>query len=349
MCGGYYSYDKGYNPEFPGKDSFQGRILHPQNWDTSVDMKGKRVIVIGSGATAITLIPELVKMGAKHVTMVQRSPTFILDVPGQDWLVAFLRLTLPTKVATTVGRWGSIAIQVLMYKFCRLFPTLARWVINFNVKWHLGSQVDMKHFTPKYNPWDQRLCLCPDADFFKAVRSGSADIVTGPVDTFNESGLRVGGLANVQIDADVIVTATGMNLQSNFPMSSVKTTIDGKEYHPPNHMLYRTLMLSNIPNFAFSFGYINASWTLKADLISRYVCKLLNHMRSDNYKIVTPVVPKDVKALTALPLNSGYMNRSKGNLPSVGDRGPWVARHNFITDRYNMEYSNLEEGLVFKK
>jgi len=339
MCGGYYEYDRGNTPHFEGREDFKGEVVHPQAWESSsggkVDVAGKRVAVIGSGATAITLVPELVKEGASHVTCVQRSPSYIMDVSPVDWFVKLLRVCcVSVETAARIGRWRQIWTQCLWYRFCTTFPSCARFLLLWLVKAFLGRGTDMVHWTPKYDPWKQRLCACVDGDFFNALKRGQSSMATGHIERFTPNGLRL--TSGQEVEADVIVTATGMNMQRNFPMSWIETSVDGVPYVASEHMAYKGLMLSHVPNFFYCFGYPNISWTLKADLIARFACRAVAHCKTKGLSRCEAVPGLDVTPSSdekgSLGLSSGYLQRAASRLPTVGSRAPWVQNHDYFQD-----------------
>jgi monooxygenase len=283
LCGGYYSYDGGYTPDFPGAETFKGRIVHPQNWPNDLDYAGKKVVVIGSGATAVTLVPEMAKTAA-HVTMLQRSPTYVVSRPAEDAFANWLRAKLPAKLAYSIIRWRNVLFGLYFYNTARKKPEVVKKRLIDMVREQLGPDFDVgTHFTPHYNPWDQRLCLVPDADMFQALKSGTASVVTDHIDTFTAEGIRLKSGQTLQ--ADVIVTATGLVLKA---MNGLSLSVDGKAVEPDKTLSYKGMMYSDVPNLASSFGYTNASWTLKCDLTCGYVCRLLNHMDRTGLRQATP-------------------------------------------------------------
>src|SRR3989440_2972731 len=278
MCSGYYKYEEGYTPEFLGTEDFAGRIVHPQKWSDDLDYAGKRVVVIGSGATAVTLVPAMAR-SAGHVTMLQRSPTYIVSLPAEDPIANFLRRRLPAKLAYAIVRWKNVLLTMASFQLSRRRPRRAKWLIRRGVERRLPPGYDIDtHFKPTYGPWHQRLCLVPDGDLFEAISEGRASICTDQIDTFTGSGLRLASGAH--LDADVIITATGLNLQV---LGGVELSVDGREIAIPETYGYKGMMLSGVPNLALAFGYTNASWTLKCDLTCAYVCRLLNHMDAHGY------------------------------------------------------------------
>ncbi|GAB3579682.1 NAD(P)/FAD-dependent oxidoreductase [Amycolatopsis endophytica] len=339
---GYYRYDQGYTPEFPGQSEFTGRIVHPQHWPEDLDYTGKRVVVIGSGATAVTLLPAM-SGDAEHVTMLQRSPSYVLSLPGTDPLADRLRGLLPPKVAYPVVRWKNVLSQLLFFQLSRRVPGAVRKLLRKGVSAQLprGFEVDT-HFSPSYDPWDQRLCFVPDGDLFKAVRSGKAGIVTDTIDTFTPDGIRLS--SGRELEADVVVTATGLNL---LPFGGLELVVDGEPVEIGKTLAYKGMMLSGVPNYAFTIGYTNASWTLKADLVAGYVCRLLNHLDSRGLTTCTPVPPPSVEATDPLiDLKSGYVLRSIDKLPKQGPAAPWRLFQNYPRDVLLMRRGSLEDDAM---
>jgi monooxygenase len=344
MCSGYYDYDKGYTPEFPGRDNFTGQVVHPQQWTDDIDYADKRVVVIGSGATAVTLIPEIAKTAA-HVTMLQRSPTYVVSRPAIDKLANRLRKLLPVRLAYFLTRWKNVLLQQYVYKQCIKFPKQAKARVIDMARAELkpGFDVD-KHFTPSYNPWEQRLCLVPDSDLFEAINSGSASVVTDHIESFTEEGIRLASGDN--ISADLIVTATGLNMKF---LSDVEFTVDGKVLEPNKELIYKGMMLSDVPNMAMSSGYTNASWTLKCDLTCDYLCRLLNYMDKNDYKKCVPHNDDlTLEREAYMGLSSGYIDRAKDILPGQGVKTPWKLHQNYIKDIVMLRHGKLEdEAIVF--
>ncbi len=329
MCAGYYDYDGGYSPEFPGQDAFRGRVVHPQKWSPDVEYDGKRVVVIGSGATAVTLVPELAKRAA-HVTMLQRSPTYILSAPEKDPIADWLRERLPAEPAYAITRWKNVLLSMAIYNYCRRFPAKAKQLLVRQVKRQLTDDVDVStHFTPSYNPWDQRLCLVPDGDLFESLREGRASVVTDHIEAFTENGLRL--RSGRELEADLVVMATGLKLKF---LGGMTVDVDGKRVDPPKTMIYKGMMFSDVPNLAFAIGYTNASWTLKCDLTSEYVCRLLQHMDRHGFTQCCPRRndPK-VKEEPILDFSSGYVQRSIADFPRQGSLAPWKLYQNYALDR----------------
>lgn len=343
-CAGYYRYSSGYTPDFPGVDRFQGRIVHPQAWPEDLSYSGKRVLIIGSGATAVTLLPAMSGTAA-HVTMLQRSPTYIVSVPAIDKIAGFLRRLLPAGWAYRLSRWKNILFTVYVYQLAQRFPNFVRNGLLKQVREHLGPDCNIEtDFSPSYMPWEQRLCLVPDADLFNAIRSGRASIVTGHIGAFTENGIRL--QSGRELEADIIVTATGLVLQA---FGGVDLTVDGRPVDLSQTLAYRGVMVSGVPNLASVFGYINASWTLKADLISQYVCRLLNHMDRRRARQVTPT-PGDEKpaALFVEKFTPGYIQRSLSNWPKQGSKAPWRVYQNYFRDALALKWSSFDDGaLVF--
>jgi cation diffusion facilitator CzcD-associated flavoprotein CzcO len=340
VCAGYYDYDEGYTPELAGRDRFQGRVVHPQKWTPDVDYDGKRVVVIGSGATAVTLVPELAKRAA-HVTMLQRSPTYIVAAPERDVVADWMRGRVPEERAYAVTRWKNVAIGMALYAYCRRFPKKAKNLLLNQVKKSLGGSVDMEHFTPRYDPWDQRLCLVPDGDLFRTIRDGRATVVTDHIETFTERGLRL--RSGRELEADLVVTATGLKLRL---FGGVAMEVDGRSIEPADTMIYKGIMASEVPNMAFAIGYTNASWTLKCDLASEYVCRLLNHMDARGYAIARPRRDPGMEERPLIDFSSGYVQRAVGHLPKQGARMPWRLYQNYALDRVLLKRAPLEDRVL---
>jgi cation diffusion facilitator CzcD-associated flavoprotein CzcO len=341
-CTGYYRYDEGYTPEFAGTERFSGPIVHPQHWPEDLDYAGKRVVVIGSGATAVTLVPAMAKQ-AEHVTMLQRSPTYVVAMPGEDPIAKAIRRVLPLKAAYALIRWKNVLLQMGTYKLSKSRPTFVKKLIRRGNERLLPAGYDIDtHFKPRYNPWDQRMCLVPNGDLFGSLRSGEAEIVTDQVETFTEKGiaLKSGG----ELEADVIVTATGLNVLF---LGGMELAVDGSEVDFSERMAYKGMMLNGIPNFVFTLGYTNASWTLKADLTSEYVCRLLNHMDAHGYKrCVTEINDPSVTVEPILDFNSGYVLRALDRLPKQGSKEPWKLRQNYIVDTRAIRRSPVDDGAM---
>jgi monooxygenase len=339
VCAGYYRYDEGYTPEFAGSQRFGGRIVHPQHWPEDLDTAGARVVVIGSGATAVTLVPELACIAA-HVTMVQRSPSYVASLPSRDHLAELLRRWLPTAVVHPVVRWKNVLLQLAIFQLSRRLPRLMKALLRKGVEAELPQGYDVDtHFAPRYDPWDQRLCLVPDGDLFAAIRSGRASIVTDTVAAFTETGLLLA--SGNRIEADVVVTATGLNL---LVIGGMTLTVDGVGIDPASTVAYKGMMLSGVPNFAFALGYTNASWTLKCDLVSQYVCRLLNHMERHGHRICLPVAPDTDQRLPLIDLTSGYVRRSMHLLPMQGPSAPWRLFQNYPRDLLLMRHGPVDDA-----
>jgi cation diffusion facilitator CzcD-associated flavoprotein CzcO len=341
LCSGYYDYDEGYTPEFPGRDRFSGRIVHPQKWTPDVEYAGKRVVVIGSGATAVTLVPEMAK-DAAHVTMLQRSPTYVVARPAEDRIANSLRRYLSPKLVYSIVRWKNVLYGMYFFRLCRRAPERAKALILNHVKAMLPNVDVGKHFTPRYNPWDQRLCLVPNGDLFKAINQGRASVVTDHIETFTERGIRL--QSGEELAADVIVTATGLNLKV---LGGVQLSVDGETIELARTMNYKGMMYSGVPNLASSFGYTNASWTLKCDLTCGYVCRLLNYMDKHGYVQCTP--RQNDPSVTEVPwldFSSGYVRRSLDKFPKQGSKAPWKLHQNYALDIMSLKYGSLDDGAM---
>ncbi len=342
MCAGYYAYEAGYLPEFPGVERFRGRIVHPQKWTEDVEYAGKRVLVIGSGATAVTLVPELAKRAA-HVVMLQRSPTYVIERPSSDPVADALRARLPQRSAFRLARWKNILLGAYFFRFCRRNPRSARWLLLRRVGDALGPAYDVgTHFAPRYNPWEQRLCLVPDGDLFRAIRNGRASVVTDRIETFTEDGVALS--TGETIEADLVVTATGLVLQ---PLGGVRLSVDGVEVDLARTMIYKGAMFSDVPNLASVFGYTNASWTLKADLICQFVCRLLNRMDARGYRQCMPQNDDPFAAkLPFVDFSSGLYQRALDRLPKQGAKSPWRWRQNYARDLLALKFGALDDGAL---
>jgi cation diffusion facilitator CzcD-associated flavoprotein CzcO len=342
MCTGYYRYDEGYTPEFAGTERFAGQIIHPQHWPEGLDYDGKRVVVIGSGATAVTLVPALAERAA-HVTMLQRSPSYIVTLPSEDPVANGLRRLLPSKLAYSIVRWKNVALTMFSFQLSRRRPEVMKRFLRKWVASQLPEDIDVDvHFKPTYNPWEQRLCLVPDGDLFKALRHGRAEIVTDHIDTFTESGLRL--RSGATLDADIVVTATGLNL---IALGGMQVVVDGAPVSLPQTMGYKGMMLSGIPNMALAFGYTNASWTLKCDLTCEYVCRLLAHMDAHGYRRCVAV--NDDPTVVPQPFvdfNSGYVVRAIEHFPKQGSKAPWRLYQNYALDILSLRRGSLEDGAL---
>ncbi|MEV1115474.1 NAD(P)/FAD-dependent oxidoreductase [Actinosynnema sp. NPDC049800] len=340
-CAGYYDYDQGHDPVFPGVESFRGDVVRPQFWPDDLDYAGKRVVVIGSGATAVTLVPAMAETAA-HVTMLQRSPTWVGVVPGRDKLADKVRELLPAAVAHRLIRTKNILFGVAFYQFCRRWPKAARKVLTgLSTKVLEDEAAVREHFTPTYDPWDQRLCAIPDADLFKALKRGRASVVTDHVDTFTPDGVRL--RSGRELPADVVVTATGLRLLA---FGGIAPSVDGRRVELSEQFVWRGAMITGLPNFAVCVGYTNASWTLRADLTSRLVCRVVNHMDRHGYASVVPTPDRPLTRRPMLDLASGYIQRAIDAFPRQGDRGPWRVRQNYPLDALSTLRGDLGRQLV---
>lgn len=340
LCTGYYRYEQGYTPDWPGFDTYRGTVVHPQKWPEDLDYAGKRVLIIGSGATAVTLVPAMAET-AEHVTMLQRSPTYIVSMPSEDRIANALRAVLPAKAAYAATRWKNVLRQMFFYGLSKKRPAAMKRLIEKGVKAELGEE-HLDDFRPKYDPWDQRLCLVPDSDLFASIREGKASIVNGEIETFTETGVRLEG--GQTIDADIVITATGLVLKI---MDGLTLVIDGKTVNLAEKITYKGMMYDNVPNLAQAFGYTNASWTLKCDLTSEYVCRLIKHMDRSGYTSCTPRLDdEDVERQPALDFNSGYVLRALDEIPSQGSKMPWRLHQNYAKDLRMIRYGKLEDGTM---
>jgi cation diffusion facilitator CzcD-associated flavoprotein CzcO len=342
MCSGYYRYDEGYTPDFEGTERFRGRIVHPQKWTEDVDYEEKRVVVIGSGATAVTLIPAIAQ-SAEHVTMLQRSPSYIVSLPAEDAIANFLRRVLPAKLAYSIVRWKNVLITMLVFQLSRRRPGFAKALVRKGIEKRLPQGYDIDtHFKPRYSPWDQRLCLVPDGDLFDAICAGRASVVTDDIDTFTENGLRLA--SGAELEADLIVTATGLNLLT---LGGMQITVDGRDVDVSETMSYKGMMLSGVPNMAMAFGYTNASWTLKCDLTCGYVCRLLNHMDDHGY---VQCIPQNHDASVAeepfIDFTSSYVLRSIDQFPKQGSKAPWRLHQNYALDILALKLGRVDDGAM---
>ncbi len=342
MCSGYYKYEEGYTPAFPGIERFAGRVVHPQKWTPDIAYANKRVVVIGSGATAVTLVPEMAKQAA-HVTMLQRSPTYVVSRPAQDPIALKLRRWLPAKAAYMLTRWKNVLLGMYFYSLAKRKPERAKKFILDMVQAAIGTKVDVaRHFTPRYNPWDQRICLVPDGDLFSALHTGKASVVTDQIETFTETGIKL--RSGEELAADLVVTATGLVMSS---FGDVVLSVDGQRVEGPKTFGYKGMMYSDVPNLASSFGYTNASWTLKCDLTCEYVCRLLNHMAKHGYRQCTP--RNNDPTLVAEPwldFTSGYVQRAIEQLPRQGSKKPWKLYQNYIRDLISLRFGRIDDGVM---
>ena len=325
---GYYNYDHGYTPEFKGLENFKGTFIHPQKWNTNLNYKDKKVVVIGSGATAVTIVPKIAEDVSK-VTMLQRTPTYIAALPNKDKIAKFLKFILPSKIAHTLVRVKNILADMLFYNLCRKFPKTMKKFILKGIKKELGNEFPLEpHFSPNYRPWDQRFCLVPDGDFFKAIKKGKADVITDSIDVFIENGILL--KSGKILEADIIISATGLKL---LPFGGAKISLNNSPFDITKQFIYKGLMLSELPNFLVFAGYTNASWTLKSDLTSEYISRLLKYLDKNNYNSVyAKVIEKNLGELPLIDLDSGYIHRAKDILPKQGDQFPWRLYQNYILD-----------------
>ena len=341
MCSGYYDYDSGYQPAFPGQDRFGGRLVHPQNWPENLDCSGRRVVVIGSGATAVTLVPALAATAA-HVTLLQRSPTWMAALPSVDPISTWLRRWLPLSLALWLTRWKNVLLGMLVFRLCKRRPQRMRAFLLKGVRQALGPAADIAtDFTPRYNPWEQRLCLVPDGDFFRAITTGRASVVTDQIEMLSESGVKL--RSGATLDADIIVSATGLRLS----IGKIELNVNGLRVDPSRTVSYKGLMYSGVPNMANTFGYTNASWTLKADLTSEYVCRLLKHMRKTGARQCLPPAPgPGVRLLPWVDFSSGYFQRAADQLPRQGAVKPWKLNQNYLSDLLTLRYGAINDGVL---
>jgi cation diffusion facilitator CzcD-associated flavoprotein CzcO len=340
-CMGYYDYERGYRPDFPGEDRFAGRIIHPQHWPEGLDYAGQRVVVIGSGATAVTLVPAMLEGpgAAAHVTMLQRSPTYVAELPSEDAIANALRRILPSGVAYALSRWKNILRSMAYFVLARERPAFFKKVLRDAAREALGKDFDVDtHFTPPYEPWDERLCIVPDGDLFRVLRHGNASIVTDRIATFDETGITLA--SGQHLDADLVVSATGLNVRI---LAGIALVVDGAPVVLKETMAYKGMMFSGIPNLGAAFGYTNASWTLKCDLVAQHICRLLNHMRAHGYVKVEPVRDPAVAAQPVLDFTSGYVQRALPTLPVQGDRAPWKLYQNYVKDLASLRWGRVDD------
>lgn len=342
MCSGYYSYDEVHDPVFAGRDDFTGQIVHPQFWPEDFDYSDKRVVVIGSGATAVTLVPAMAEQAA-HVTMLQRSPSYIASRPSEDRFALTLRKFLPLKWAYGLSRWRNVLMQLFFFNLARKRPQQIKKTLLDMVRAEMGPDYDMKHFTPSYNPWDQRVCAVPDGDLFEAIKSGKATVVTDHIDRFVEDGILL--KSGEKLPADIIVTATGLKLLTG---GNAKILVDRQRIEFGETINYKGVMFSGVPNLAMTFGYTNSSWTLKADLTSEYICRLLNYMDDRGYDFATPTLPADgsVTPQPMLDFSSGYVQRGLAELPKQGQAKPWRLNQNYPKDIINLRHGKINDGTL---
>jgi cation diffusion facilitator CzcD-associated flavoprotein CzcO len=345
VCSGYYRYDQGHRPPFPGQERFKGILVYPQSWPEDLDWAGKNVVVIGSGATAVTLVPSLAERAA-HVTMLQRTPSYMFSLPGVDPIAKALMRFLPARIAHPIIRWKSAILATLIYEFSQRRPKAMRKLLRKDAVGRLPEGYDVDtHFNPPYKPWDQRMCLLPDGDLFASLKSGRAEVVTDRIATFAEHGVELA--SGRVLDADIIVSATGLELLA---LGGIGLRVDGKDVSLPKTVLYKGMMLSGVPNFNFVFGYTNNSWTLRADLINRYVVRMLDFMDSRGYDTATPTAPaNEIADRPFLDLASGYVQRAVEDLPRQGRRAPWRMHHNYLKDSVHMRRTVEDEGMTFAR
>ena len=342
MCGGYYDYDQGHTPAFPGRERFKGRVVHPQQWRDDIDYAGQRVVVIGSGATAVTLVPELAKLAA-HVTMLQRSPTYMVTRPSVDGLARWLLRFMPARVAHGLTRWKNLLLGMYIFRLCRRQPQRVKAGMIRLVRQQLAPGYDVAtHFTPRYNPWEQRLCLVPDGDLFKAISAQRASVVTDRIASFTETGLLLE--SGAELPADLVISATGLKMKV---LNGVEFSVDGRRLEAARLVNYKGVMFGGVPNLASVFGYTNASWTLKSDLASGFVCRLLNHMQRTGARQCVPRA--DDPAMTTEPwvdFSSGYFLRAFDQLPKQGTKKPWKLNQNYLADLMTLRYGALADGVM---
>jgi monooxygenase len=344
-CSGYYDYSEGYRPEWEGEGDFRGQIVHPQFWPEDLDVSGKKVAVIGSGATAVTLVPSLAEQ-AEHVTMVQRSPSYIVARPARDRIAGFLQRVLPHRTAGSAIRWKNVLLTIFMYSRTRAKPEKAAdWIKGMARKQLPADYPVEQHFSPSYKVWDQRLCLVPDGDLFASIRSGKTSVATGAIERLTPTGLKL--VTGEAVEADVIVTATGLVVKL---FGGVELSVDGAQVHPSERTIYKGMMLSGVPNYFLSFGYTNASWTLRSDVTAKSVCRLLNHMKAGGYSVCTPRLPGDgQEQRPVITFTSGYVQRALPFLPKQGSRQPWVVPQNYVKDRFAMRFGRIDEDLELRR
>ena len=344
LCCGYYDYERGHDPAFPGRERFEGQVVHPQQWPEELDVDGRRVVVVGSGATAFTLVPALVDRGA-DVTMLQRTPSWVTALPRRDRVREVVRTMLPGRVGDDVVRYKNVLLSLAFYQLSRRRPEAARALLTRGAQRALGShEMAGRHFTPDYDPWDQRLCVVPDGDLFRVLREGRAHVVTDTIETFTPHGIRLS--SGRDLDADIIVTATGLRLKVG---GGIDFTVDGERRPTRDLFVYRGMMFADVPNLAVCVGYVNATWTLRSDLASRYVCRLLNHMYAGGWRVAVPRAPEGMAGRSLLPLTSGYVQRASHDLPRQGDGAPWLMRQNYLLDRRDMLRGDVTEAMELRR
>ncbi|HRE33487.1 MAG TPA: NAD(P)/FAD-dependent oxidoreductase [Sphingopyxis terrae] len=339
---GYYDYDEPFDANFTGREDFAGQIIHPQFWPKDFDYSGKKVVVIGSGATAVTIVPSMADKAA-HVTMLQRTPTWYAIRPAKDGFANFLRKILPEKTAYRLTRFKNIRLQDIVFRRAREKPEKVADFLTKKLKQALGDRYDPVAFTPPYNPWDQRLCLVPDADFFEAMKAGKASVVTDHIERFDKTGIQL--KSGQHLDADVIITATGLKLAV---AGKIPVRVDGEPVAWNEHFYYKACMFSNVPNFSVVFGYLNASWTLRADIVSEYVCRVLNHMRDTGTTVATPLLadPTSLTEENIFDFSSGYIQRALHIMPKNADKLPWRLSQNYVQDRIDMRTGPVDDGVL---
>ena len=339
---GYYDYDEPFDAQLTGREDFRGQTIHPQFWPKNLDYKGKKIVVIGSGATAVTIVPSMAK-DAAHVTMLQRTPTWYAIRPAKDGFANFLRKILPEKLAYKITRFKNVKLQDIVFKKARDKPQKVKDFLTKKVKAALGDRYDAEAFTPPYNPWDQRLCLVPDADLFEAIKADKASVVTDHIERFDSTGIQL--KSGKHLDADIIVTATGLNLAV---AGKIPVRVDGHAVEWHEHFYYKACMFSNVPNFSAVFGYLNASWTLRADIVSEYVCRVLNHMRDTATTVATPALadPSSLEEENVFDFSSGYIQRSLHIMPKSTVALPWRLSQNYVQDRIDMRTGAIDDGVL---
>jgi monooxygenase len=341
LCSGYYSYTRPHRPAFAGEETFQGTIAMPQFWPADLDYTGKRVVVVGSGATAVTLVPAMAGRAA-HVTMLQRSPTYVVSRPAEDRIGNRLRRHLPAGAAYALTRWKNVVEGMVLYRLARRRPEQVKRHIVALAARALGPGVDARrHFSPSYKPWDQRICLVPDGDLFNSLRAGSASVVTDTIERFTPGGVLLA--SGQELAADIVVLATGLTVEL---FGGMRLSVDGRPFDAPAAMAYKGMMLSDLPNAAMAFGYTNASWTLKADLTAGYVCRLLNYMDRHGHAIAVPRREEGVAPRPFLDFTSGYVQRAASVLPQQGERRPWQVYQNYLQDLLTIRYGRLRDGVM---
>ena len=340
-CTGYYRYDRGHRPDFPNEGAYQGLFVHPQLWPEDLDYDDKKVVVIGSGATAVTLVPSMAER-AEKVTMLQRSPTYVISIPKHDTLGSRLAELVDAEKLSRLVRWKNVFLSVGIYQACRRFPEATRRFIMKQAKQAMPGQQDTeKNFNPSYAPWDQRMCIIPDGDLFEAIEAGKAAVVTDEIESFDATGIQL--VSGDYLEADIVVTATGLELQF---MGGATLEVDGEAIRPNDTMLYKGAMLSGVPNAALTIGYSNASWTLRAEISSRFVCDLIERMDRRGYRTVVPQAPRGGDRVPPLDLSAGYVKRGKDKLPSQGRQRPWTVPQNYLVDRFFLRHSKIEDGVL---